>query len=151
MLRKATDRQSTLTSCDSNAGSSPMERFLGGVELAKGDEETASFVKLLADAWKQTLQQPDRPVVVPDLESLDAEDPSRLGYYYVLNEEDRSQHQLLVRVYQHREELEAARYNPATGAELQKLFIEHQARAVFSPDSHYLVARSIGRLTCVDE
>ncbi len=39
-------------------------------------------------------------VILPDLEALDAEDPSRLGYYYVPNEEDRSQHQLLVRVYQ---------------------------------------------------
>jgi predicted RND superfamily exporter protein len=40
---------------------------------------------------------------VPDLAALGADDPSRLGYYYVPDERDPSRHLLLVRIY-HRED-----------------------------------------------
>jgi hypothetical protein len=88
-------------------GSTPIERFLGGINIylstQKPDEGVLPFVGLLADAWVQTLKKPHAALRVghelPDFASLDADDPSRLGYYYVPDETDRSNHLLLVRVY----------------------------------------------------
>src|SRR5205085_3230156 len=54
---------------------------------------------LIARSWNDTLQQRDGEVRLPDLASLDAEDPSRLGYYYVADESDPTKHVMLVRVY----------------------------------------------------
>src|SRR5205814_1699773 len=52
-----------------------------------------------AKSWSETLKQPQSGPILPDLQSLDASDPSRLGYYYVPDELDKSRHLLLVRVY----------------------------------------------------
>ncbi|MBV8780652.1 MAG: MMPL family transporter, partial [Phycisphaerae bacterium] len=79
-------------------GATPIARFLGGVNLRAADAETAGFVGLLSQSLESTLRSTGPPTL-PDLESLDATDPSRLGYYYVLNEQDHRQHQLLIRVY----------------------------------------------------
>ncbi|HMB96036.1 MAG TPA: MMPL family transporter, partial [Tepidisphaeraceae bacterium] len=88
-------------------GSTPIERFLSGVHTQKPDNQTAGFVALLARSWNETLSHPDEPLIIgkglPDLASLDSGDPSRLGYYYVADESNPSQHLLLVRVY-HRAE-----------------------------------------------
>jgi hypothetical protein len=83
-------------------GATPMERFIAGVNLAPADTETMQFVGTLAKSWQHTIEQNgglgDHPIV-PDLKSMDATDPSRLGYFYVVNNIDPSRHQLLVRVY----------------------------------------------------
>ncbi|MFA6044591.1 MAG: MMPL family transporter [Phycisphaerales bacterium] len=84
-------------------GSSPFERFLGALSLAPTDTDTARFVTLLADSWTQTVQQPELELTpgkgLPDLASLDASDPSRLGYYYVPDQLDPKRSILLVRIY----------------------------------------------------
>lgn len=84
-------------------GSSPLERFLGALSLASIDRDTARFVTLLADSWARTLRQPELELApgrgLPDLASLDASDPSRLGYYYVPDQLDPARSILLVRVY----------------------------------------------------
>ena len=87
-------------------GSIPIERFLTAMGLQAPDEETARFLHLLAASWIRTLENPSLPLKVgeqlPDLTSLDATDPSRLGYYYVPDDSDPRRHVMLVRVY-HRE------------------------------------------------
>lgn len=87
-------------------GQTGYERFLGAVTLAPPDIRTAAFVTLLADSWKRALES-DRPLTVgdglPDLASLDAADPSRLGYYYVPDASDPTRWILLVRVYPSRD------------------------------------------------
>jgi hopanoid biosynthesis associated RND transporter like protein HpnN len=88
-------------------GSTPLERFLAALGAQQPDEETSPFVRLLADSWTATARSKREPLRVgrelPDLASLDASDPSRLGYYYVPDETDRGKHLMLIRVY-HRED-----------------------------------------------
>jgi len=84
-------------------GATPLERFIAGVNLMPANSQTMQFVGVLAKSWQQTIEQTgeqyaDRPIV-PDLKTLDASDPSRLGYFYVPDNTDPSRHQLLVRVY----------------------------------------------------
>jgi predicted RND superfamily exporter protein len=83
-------------------GATPMERFIAGLNIAPASVETMEFVGAIAKSWDQTIEQgesaSDRPIE-PDLKKLGATDPSRLGYFYVANNQDPSQHQLLVRVY----------------------------------------------------
>jgi predicted RND superfamily exporter protein len=90
-------------------GDSPVERFVSNlgvsiVAVRPLDNDTASFVDLLASGWNKTLDDPTKPVTlgdqVPDLASLGASDPSRLGYYYVQDQQDPTNHLLLVRVYE---------------------------------------------------
>lgn len=90
-------------------GSTPTERFLSGLSIklfaSAPREGMIPFIGLLADSWLTALKHPDQPLQIgqglPDVASLDAEDPSRLGYYYVPDESDptRSKHMLLVSVY----------------------------------------------------
>jgi predicted RND superfamily exporter protein len=89
-------------------GRTPIARFIGGLSAQPPNEQTATFLNLVAQSWVQTLRRPTtQPLApgdgLPDLQSLDASDPSRLGYYYVPDESDRSQHLLLVRVYPRRD------------------------------------------------
>jgi predicted RND superfamily exporter protein len=90
-------------------GDSPLERFISNlgfsiVAVRPLDAETASFVDLLATGWNNVLSDPKKPVAlgdqVPDLSALGATDPSRLGYYYVPDQQNSSNHLLLVRVYE---------------------------------------------------
>jgi hypothetical protein len=87
-------------------GATPLDRFLGAFNakyafVPPRDAEEARFVRLLARSWQRTLSapatQPSAAVSLPDFASLDASDPSRLGYYYVPDEQDRWRHLLLVR------------------------------------------------------
>jgi predicted RND superfamily exporter protein len=80
-------------------GPTPIERFLAGVNLTTANAETMQFVGTLAKSWEQTINQKDDHPIVPDLKTMDATDPSRLGYFYVPNSQDPSKHQLLIRVY----------------------------------------------------
>ncbi len=88
-----------------------LERFLsylhvsmaGGNLLARfgwhvGQDQLPVLMRAIAESWTRTLAG-EKPVL-PDLESLDSPDPSRLGYYYVPDESDRARHLLLVRVYE---------------------------------------------------
>ncbi|HEX8525037.1 MAG TPA: MMPL family transporter [Tepidisphaeraceae bacterium] len=83
-------------------GRAPLSRFLSGVALQKPDEETVSFLNVLAQSWVTTLRTTGSLKLgeqVPDLMVLGATDPSRLGYYYTPDETDRSRRLLLVRVF----------------------------------------------------
>ncbi len=88
-------------------GATPMERFITALFVRllapQSPEELLPFIDLLTHAWQMTLQHPDVPLKVgqglPDFSALDAEDPSRLGYYYVRDESDHTRHLLLVSVY----------------------------------------------------
>jgi predicted RND superfamily exporter protein len=82
---------------ESFLGATPMERFIAGVNIAAANQETMQFVGTLAKSWEQTIYRANP--VVPDLKTMDATDPSRLGYFYVADISDPSRHQLLVRVY----------------------------------------------------
>ena len=88
-------------------GSTAMERFLTALSLRllapPPQEDLSPFIGLLVNAWQNALKNPDTPLKagqgLPDFSTLDAEDPSRLGYYYVPDESDHSKHLLLVSVY----------------------------------------------------
>src|ERR1051325_4956682 len=84
-------------------GSTPIGRFIAAVGLQPADAQTAEFVAMLAKTWNSAIEHVEEPLKVgtnmPDLASLDAADPSRLGYYYQPQENDPSNHLLLVRVY----------------------------------------------------
>ena len=84
-------------------GRTRFERFLTGVRLTPMDEQTASFVGLLAEHWNTTLNDPSSPIAigadVPNLMLMGAQTPEDLGYYYVPDETDKSRHLLMVRVY----------------------------------------------------
>lgn len=88
-------------------GRTRYERFLSGVRLASLDDQTISFVNLLAGHWNRTLtgEKIEIGAAVPDLAVVDAQTPEDLGYYYVPDETDRQEHPrnprrlLMVRVY----------------------------------------------------
>jgi predicted RND superfamily exporter protein len=90
-------------------GPSPLERFVSSISLAPPSDRAmaADFITTLSSSWTDAIQHPSDPIevghAVPDLSTLGSDDPSRLGYYYVPNEEDRSRYQLLVRVYPRRD------------------------------------------------
>jgi predicted RND superfamily exporter protein len=75
--------------------------------MQPAEAETATFVGALAGSWVKALRDLDGPLrvgeEVPDLTALGASDPSRLGYYYLPDETNRSRYIMLVRVY-HRED-----------------------------------------------
>lgn len=87
-------------------GRSPIERFLTAMRVAPEADraEAEPLVGVIAKSWKETLEHPETPLApgqgLPDLAALDAGDPSRLGYYYVPDENDPARHLLLVRVYE---------------------------------------------------
>jgi uncharacterized protein len=76
---------------------SPMQRFLLGLSLAGPDVQKAQFAKILADSWSSSIHQ--NQVVMPDLATLDAQTPTDLGYSYVPDQTDPSNHLLLIAVY----------------------------------------------------
>jgi uncharacterized protein len=85
-------------------GRTPLERFLNALRTQKPSPEINPFITLLAKSWNETIEHPESPLkpgsTLPDLASLDATDPSRLGYYYVPDDSDPSRYLMLVRVYQ---------------------------------------------------
>lgn len=78
-------------------GETPLERFISALQTQQPDPQLAAFVELLAGSIEATLR--DGQVRRPDLASLDATDPSRLGYYYVPDDSDPTRRLMLVRVY----------------------------------------------------
>lgn len=87
-------------------GGTVVERFLGTM-AASAPSESAALVSAVVRSWSETLRldrgakpqaEAGTSVVLPDLTSMGAEDPGRLGYFYVPDETDRSRHLLLVRV-----------------------------------------------------
>jgi predicted RND superfamily exporter protein len=83
-------------------GKSPVERFLSAADLHR-DDQTAGFVQTLAQSWVKALSDRSGALSVGDgvvdLASLNATDPSQLGYFYVPSETDKSKWRILVRVY----------------------------------------------------
>jgi uncharacterized protein len=83
-------------------GESPLSRFLSATDLHR-DDPTAGFIDILAQSWIGALRDRSQPLRVGagvvDLSSLGATDPSQLGYFFVPNEQDRSQWRILVRAY----------------------------------------------------
>jgi len=78
-------------------GETPLERFISALQTQQSDPQLAAFVDLLAGSIEATLR--DGQVRRPDLASLDAADPSRLGYYYVPDDSDPTHRLMPVRVY----------------------------------------------------
>jgi predicted RND superfamily exporter protein len=98
-------------------GGTVVERFLSAMAAKGAGGESAAITRPVVKSWTETLRVDGgaKPrfdgahqgqagaagpaaVVLPDLNSMGAEDPSRLGYFYVPDETDRSRHLLLVRV-----------------------------------------------------
>ena len=82
-------------------GGTPLERLMSAMDRAPADADTNKFIAMLADSWQYTVAHDGtlRPGAgLPEFASLDADDPSRLGYYYVRDQVDPKQHLLLVRV-----------------------------------------------------
>jgi hopanoid biosynthesis associated RND transporter like protein HpnN len=79
-------------------GPTPMDRFLSGLLTQTPDAETARFVALLAKSWTRTLDSTSS-IDLPNLALLDAKSPTSLGYYFVTDQTDPSNHLLLVRIY----------------------------------------------------
>ncbi|MGD0463952.1 MAG: MMPL family transporter [Tepidisphaeraceae bacterium] len=83
-------------------GRTPIERSLAGAR-AQPSDETAAFITHLADSWDQAARHADATLAVGngvvDFRAISATDPSELGYFYVPNEMDRSQHRILIQVY----------------------------------------------------
>jgi hypothetical protein len=92
----------------SNLPGTPISRFLLAARFQPSDE-SAGFVKALADSLTSNLRDPNVPLRVGagviDVQLFDAKDPSELGYYYVPDETDpsRRRHRILVRVYPNRQ------------------------------------------------
>jgi uncharacterized protein len=80
-----------------SGAASPMGKFLTGLSLSGVDAGKAKFITLLADSWTATIQQ-GKPNV-PDLAALSADNPSDLGYTYVPDQTDQTNHLLLIQVY----------------------------------------------------
>jgi hypothetical protein len=76
---------------------SPMQRFLVEMNLAAPDAQRARFAQLLADSWTAAIQTGQSHP--PDLATLGAKTPTDLGYSYVPDETDPSNHLLLIGVY----------------------------------------------------
>ena len=88
-------------------GRVPLERFLdsaviGGRPL---DRQTTDFVSLIARGLTASITDKSKPIQlgdqVPDLARLSVTDPSKLGYYYVEDQQTPGNHLLLIRVYEH--------------------------------------------------
>ena len=84
-----------------------LQKIAGVIQKTKPEDDPSPFVALLSKSWNETIAHPESPLklgsTLPDLASLDATDPSRLGYYYLPDESDSSRHLMLVRVYEHTE------------------------------------------------
>ncbi len=84
-------------------GYTPTERLITALATQKLDGQTLQFVHLIAASLDLTLRTPDQPLrlgkEIPDLASLDAQDPSRLGYFYTPDRTNPARGLLLVRVY----------------------------------------------------
>jgi predicted RND superfamily exporter protein len=85
-------------------GNTPLERFFNGISKRKLDPQTADFTALVARGLTAAVADPAAPIIlgkqVPDLASLGVTDPSKLGYYYVDDQENPANHLLLVRVFE---------------------------------------------------
>jgi hypothetical protein len=85
-------------------GPVPVARFFNAMSRAKPTAESAGFAGLIANGMTDALKNPDTPIQlgkqVPDLAQLGATDPSKLGYYYVDDQEEKGNHLLLIRVYE---------------------------------------------------
>src|SRR5579871_5838942 len=82
-------------------GKTPFEQFLGSLNLAPLDAQTVGFVKSLSQTWAATASDRGQ-VIVPDVLTMGAEDPSQLGYFYVpdADPKDTPHFVLLVRVHE---------------------------------------------------
>lgn len=84
-------------------GSTPLERFLGGLNTQPVDPRESTFLRPLAESLVAAASHPDKPLgrgAVPDLRGADLS-PRALGYYYERNDDpkDPRKYLLLVRVY----------------------------------------------------
>jgi len=96
-FKAATDQLSPLARVWASGGQSPMKKFLTLMQLAPADDQQAQFITLLADSWKQSVAL-GKPAV-PDMARLNASDPSDLGYSYLPDQSDPTNHVLLVATY----------------------------------------------------
>jgi predicted RND superfamily exporter protein len=88
-------------------GRTPMERFITSMSLRKPDQELVQFIRVMADSW-QAASGNSSHVQVPDLLSVQADDPDGLGYFYVPDADpkeaprpgDPPRKLLLIRVYE---------------------------------------------------
>jgi len=80
-------------------GKTRIERFLGAFGAAGAEPETARFVSLVVNSWTQTLRSAaaGRPVL-PDLALLGGNDPRRMGYFYVPDQQHPERRLLLIKV-----------------------------------------------------
>jgi predicted RND superfamily exporter protein len=92
---------------NSRLGDVPLERFFNAIKRQvsqKPDAQTADFALLMAKGMTAAISSSDKPIKlgdqVPDLTKLGATDPSKLGYYYVEDQENPANHLLLVRVFE---------------------------------------------------
>jgi predicted RND superfamily exporter protein len=95
-------------------GDIPLQRFFGAMQSRIGqnksgedkkvDPSTADFAAMMATGMTRCLTDTRAPIQlgrqVPDLAQLANTDPSKLGYYYVEDQENPKNHLLLVRVFE---------------------------------------------------
>jgi predicted RND superfamily exporter protein len=85
-------------------GPVPVARFFNALSRAKPTTQSAEFAGLIARGMSDAVKNPDAQIQlgkqVPDLAELGATDPSRLGYYYVEDQEQKGNHLLLIRVFE---------------------------------------------------
>ena len=85
-------------------GATPIERLMTTLRVGAvaGDDSAGPFVGELARSWVAAVEGDGAlksGAGLPDLASLDAADPSRLGYYYVGDRVDVGRNLLLVKVF----------------------------------------------------
>jgi predicted RND superfamily exporter protein len=85
-------------------GSVPIERCLTAFAHATPTKDSSEFIALLARGMSSALKDSKVPIKlgqqVPDLVQLGMTDPSRLGYYYVEDQEQKGSHLLLIKVFE---------------------------------------------------
>jgi uncharacterized protein len=83
----------------SSIAPTPMQRFLVGLNTQPPTDQSATFVRALAQSWNAALQSPAANGPVVDLAEAGATDPSKLGYFYEPDESDHSRHLLLIQIH----------------------------------------------------
>lgn len=80
-------------------GDVPLTRFFNALGVQRSTDQTRAFADLVANGLTDAIVHPDSALKlgqqIPDLSALAISDPSKLGYYYVQDQENPANHLLL--------------------------------------------------------
>ena len=95
------EKPTGLTGLLARISNTPIGRFLAGLNAREPDEQSARFVRHLADSWNRALEQPaaqQAAAQAPNLQTMNAQDPGQLGYFFEVDRTDPSRHMVLIQI-----------------------------------------------------